>query len=160
MYKITWTAQKVIYATFGAFLSFTADVHNAMIGLLICILADTITGFWAASYRGQIRQSARLGAFVKKIISYFSAGLLVLVVEKMVFPSYMLDMELTKLVFMSCALLEVYSCFENLGDITGLRIFKIITQFSVKKIGEKVGLDISELSKGRKGEKRKMEKDL
>ena len=150
MYRITWTAQKVVYAVFGMFLSFTADVHNAMIGLLICILADTITGFWAASYRGQIRQSARLGAFVKKIISYFSAGLLVLVAEKMIFPSYMLDMELTKLVFMSCALLEVYSVFENLGDITGLRIFKIITQFSVKKIGEKVGMDISGLANGKK----------
>jgi hypothetical protein len=48
---------------------------------------------------------------------------------------------------MSCALLEVYSVFENLGDITGLRIFKIITQFSVKKIGEKIGLDVSELAK-------------
>ena len=68
----------------------------------------------------------------------------------MVFPSYMLDMELTKLVFMSCALLEVYSVFENLGDITGLRIFKIITQFSVKKIGEKVGMDISGLANGKK----------
>lgn len=147
MYRVSWTSQKIVYAVFGAFLSFTADVHNAMIGLLICILADTITGFWAAPYRGQIRESARLSKFVKKIISYFAAGLVVLVAEKMVFPSYMLDMELTRLVFMSCALLEVYSVFENLGDITGLRIFKIITQFSVKKIGEKIGLDVSELAK-------------
>lgn len=160
MYKITWTSQKIVYAVFGAFLSFTADVHNAMIGLLICILVDTLTGFWAAPYRGQIRESAKLSGFVKKIISYFSAGLLVLVAEKMIFPSYMSDMELTKLVFMSCALLEIYSCFENLGDITGLRIFKIITQFSVKKIGEKVGLDISELSKGKKREKKKVEKTI
>ena len=68
----------------------------------------------------------------------------------MVFPSYMLDMELTRLVFMSCALLEVYSVFENLGDITGLRIFKIITQFSVRKISEKVGMDVSELANGKK----------
>lgn len=160
MYRVSWTSQKIVYATFGAFLSFTADVHNAMAGLLICVLADTLTGFWAAPYRGQIRESARLSGFVKKLISYFSAGLLVLVAEKMVFPSYMLDMELTRLVFMSCALLEVYSVFENLGDITGLRIFKIITQFSVKKIGEKIGLDVSDLAKGRKGEKKKMEKDL
>lgn len=150
MYRVSWTSQKIVYATFGAFLSFTADVHNAMIGLLICILADTITGFWAAPYRGQIRESARLSRFVKKIISYFSAGLLVLVAEKMIFPSYMLDMELTRLVFMSCALLEVYSVFENLGDITGLRIFKIITQFSLRKISEKVGMDMSELANGKK----------
>jgi len=150
MYKITWTSQKIVYAVCGAFLSFTADVHNAMAGLLICILADTLTGFWAAPYRGQIRQSARLGAFVKKIISYFLAGLLVLVAEKLIFPSYMYGAEITKLVFMSCALLEVYSVFENLGDITGLRIFKIITQFSIRKISEKVGMDISELANGKK----------
>lgn len=150
MYRIAWNSQKIVYAIWGAFLSFTTDVHNAMIGLLICILADTVTGFMAAPYRGQIRQSARLGAFVKKIISYFLAGLLVLVAEKMIFPSYMYGAEITKLVFMSCALLEVYSVFENLGDITGLRIFKIITQFSVRKISEKVGMDISELANGKK----------
>lgn len=150
MYKIAWSSQKIVYAVWGAFLSFTTDVHNAMIGLLICILADTVTGFMAAPYRGQIRESARLGAFVKKIISYFLAGILVLVAEKMIFPSYMYGAEITKLVFMSCALLEVYSVFENLGDITGLRIFKIITQFSIRKISEKVGMDMSELANGEK----------
>ena len=154
MYKIAWTSQKIVYAVIGAILSFTADVHNAMIGLLICVLVDTITGFWAASYRGQIRESAKLSRFVKKIISYFSAGMLVLVAEKMIFPSYMSDMELTRLVFMSCALLEIYSCFENLGDITGLRIFRVITQFSIRKISEKVGMDMSELGKRRKHEKK------
>ena len=154
MYKITWTSQKIVYAVIGAFLSFTADVHNAMVGLLICVLADTVTGFWAASYRGQIRESAKLGNFVKKIISYFGAGLLVLVGEKMVFPSYATGMELTRLVFMSCALLEIYSVTENLYDITGLRIFRIITQFSLKKIGEKVGLDLGEITKGGKSGKK------
>lgn len=150
MYKIAWSSQKIVYAVWGAFLSFTTDVHNAMVGLLICILADTVTGFMAAPYRGQIRESARLGAFVKKIISYFLAGILVLVAEKMIFPSYMDGAEITRLVFMSCALLEVYSVFENLGDITGLRIFKIITQFSIRKISEKVGMDMSELANGKK----------
>lgn len=147
MYKIAWTSQKIVYAVIGAFLSFTSDVHNAMVGLLICVLMDTITGFWAAPHRGQVRESAKLSGFVKKIISYFTAGLLVLVAEKMIFPSYMIGAEITRLVFMSCALLEVYSCFENLGDITGLRIFRIITQFSLRKISEKVGMDMSELAK-------------
>lgn len=155
MYRIAWSSQKVVYALWGAFISFTQGVHNAMIALLICILADTITGFIAAPHRGQVRKSARLGAFVGKIISYFLAGLLVFIVEQWTFPSYMSGTELTKLVFMACAMLEVYSVFENLGDITGLRIFKIITQFSIKKISEKVGMDVSELA----GKDKKVEKN-
>ena len=45
-----------------------------MIGLLLCIAIDTITGFIAAPYRGQIRESAKLSRVVMKVITYFAAA--------------------------------------------------------------------------------------
>ena len=72
MYKVTWTLNKGIYAVGGAVYIFTQDIHSAMIGLLICIGIDTITGFISAPYRGQIRESAKLSRVVMKIITYFS----------------------------------------------------------------------------------------
>lgn len=143
MYRIAWTSKKVLWALWGALVSFTQEVHTAMLGLLICIVVDTITGFIAASKRGQRRTSARLSNIVKKIITYFSSALLLLVVEKLVFPTYVSDgMQLARMAFGAFAMIEVYSVLENLRDITGYRIFEIITQFSLRKFKEKTGIDV------------------
>lgn len=142
MYKIAWTSQKAFYAAWGALVSFTQEVHTAMLGLLICIVFDTVTGFIAAPHRGEIRKSAKLSNVVKKIITYFSSALLLLIVEKMVFPTYVgSGMELARMAFGAFAMIEVYSCAENLRDITKLRIFEVITQMSFKRIQEKTGID-------------------
>ncbi len=155
MYTINWSMQKIVYATFGALVSFTADVHTAMLGLLICIVVDTITGFIAAPYRGERRESRKLNNLVKKIITYFSAALLLLVVEKLVFPTYLVnEIQLARIAFMVFSMLEVYSCAENARDITGLRIFEIITQLSVRKIQEKTGIDIGAVAKETQGRKK------
>lgn len=143
MYRIAWTTQKGLWALFGAIVSFTEEVHTAMLGLLICICADTITGFIAAPKRGQIRNSAKLSNVVKKIITYFASALLLLVVEKLVFPTYVSNgMQLARMAFGAFAMIEIYSCFENLRDITGYRIFEVITQFSLKKFKETTGIDV------------------
>lgn len=150
MYRVAWTSQKGLWALFGAIVSFTQEVHNAMLGLLICVVADTITGIIAAPYRGQIRNSAKLSNVVKKIITYFASALLLLVVEKLVFPTYISDgMQLARMAFGAFALIEVYSVAENLRDITGLRIFEVITQFSLKKFKEKTGMDIKPKKRGK-----------
>ena len=150
MYRVAWTSQKGLWALFGAIVSFTQEVHNAMLGLLICVVADTITGIIAGPYRGQIRNSAKLSNVVKKIITYFASALLLLVVEKLVFPTYISDgMQLARMAFGAFALIEVYSVAENLRDITGLRIFEVITQFSLKKFKEKTGMDIKPKKRGK-----------
>lgn len=150
MYRVAWTSQKGLWALFGAIISFTEEVHTAMLGLVICVCVDTITGFIAAPYRGQIRNSAKLSNVVKKIITYFASALLLLVVEKLVFPTYISDgMQLARMAFGAFALIEVYSVAENLRDITGLRIFEVITQFSLKKFKEKTGMDIKPKKRGK-----------
>lgn len=148
MYKITWTSSKAWYAVWGAVFSFTQNIHTAMIGLLICMLIDTITGFVAAPYRGQRRESSRLSRIVVKTITYFVAAISLHVAENMVLPTYVAGtLELSRMAFTIFCALEIYSTMENLRDITGLRAFDILTMNFKKKVEESVGVEIPEEKK-------------
>lgn len=141
MYKIAWTFNKGVYAIGGAILSFTQNIHSAMIGLLICIGIDTITGLIAAPYRGQIRESSKLSKVVLKIITYFISAISLHVAENMVLPTYVAGtLELSRMAFTVFCVLEVYSIFENLRDITGFRAFEVLTLNFQKKIEESTGI--------------------
>lgn len=148
MYKITLTPSKAIYAVWGAIISFTQNIHGAMLGLLLCMAIDTITGFIAAPYRGQMRESQKLSRFVLKIITYFTAAIMLHIAEMMVLPTYVAGtLELARMAFTIFCALEIYSTCENLRDITGLRAFDIITLNFKKKIEESVGVEIPKTRK-------------
>lgn len=150
MYKVTWSSSKAIYAVGGAIVSFTQNIHSAMIGLLICIAIDTISGLIAAPYRGQRRESAKLSKVVLKIITYFTAAITLHVAEMMVLPTYVAGtLELSRMAFTVFCVLEIYSICENLRDITGLRAFDILTLNFKKKIEDSVGVEIPEKTKGK-----------
>lgn len=145
MYKITWTLPKVVYGVTGAVVSLTNNIQTAMVGLLICMVADTITGLIAAPYRQQRRNSASLRKVVPKMITYLSAGLLAHICEIMVFPSWASgSLEIGRIVFSFFAGIEVMSCFENLKDITGFRAFDILTLNFKKQIEDKIGIELPE----------------
>lgn len=148
MYKVSWTSSKVIYSVAGAILSFTQSIHSAMIGLLICMAIDTLTGFIAAPYRGELRESAKLSRFVTKIITYFASAITLHVAETMVLPSYVAGtLELSRMAMTIFCVLEIYSTCENLRDITGLRAFDILTLNFKKKVEESVGIEIPKQKK-------------
>lgn len=150
MYRVSWTFNKGIYAVGGAIYSFTQDIHSAMVGLLLCMCIDTITGFVAAPYRGQIRESAKLSRLVLKIITYFSAAIALHVAEMMVLPTYVAGtIELARMAFTVFCALEIYSICENLRDITGLKAFDILTMNFKKKVEESVGIEIPKQRKRR-----------
>lgn len=143
MYKITWNSSKGIYALWGVLVSFTQQIHTAMLGLLLCIIIDTITGFIAASYRGQIRESSKLSRVVIKISTYFISAISLHITETLILPSYFSgSLELARMAFTVFSALEIYSICENLRDITGLRAFDILTMNFKKKIEEKTGVEI------------------
>lgn len=143
MYKVTWSSSKAFYAIWGAVVSFTQDIHSAMIGLLICIAVDTITGFISAPYRGQLRESAKLSRVVLKIITYFASAITLHVAENMVLPTYLAGtLQLSRMAFTIFSALEIYSICENLRDITGLKAFDILTMNFQKKVEESVGVKI------------------
>ena len=148
MYKVSWTSSKVIYSVAGAILSFTQSIHSAMIGLLICMAIDTLTGFIAAPYRGELRESAKLSRFVTKIITYFASAITLHVAEMMVLPTYVAGtLELSRMAMTIFCVLEIYSTCENLRDITGLRAFDILTLNFKKKVEESVGIEIPKQKK-------------
>lgn len=143
MYRVTWTLNKGIYAVGGAIYSFTQDIHSAMIGLLLCIAIDTITGFIAAPYRGQMRESAKLSRVVMKVITYFAAAILLHIAENMVLPTYVAGtLELSRMAFTIFSALEIYSTFENMYCITGLKAFRILTMNFKRKVEQSVGVNI------------------
>lgn len=143
MYKVTWSSSKAIYAVWGAIFSFTQNIHSAMIGLLLCITIDTITGFIAAPYRNQRRESSKLSRIVLKIITYFIAAITLHVAEMMVLPTYVAGtLELSRMAFTVFCALEIYSIIENLRDITGLKAFDVLTMNFKKKVEESTGIEI------------------
>lgn len=143
MYKVTWTSSKVIYSIGGAIISFTQDIHSAMVGLLLCIIIDTLTGFIAAPYRNQKRESSKLSRVVLKVITYFVCAITLHIAEMMVLPSYFAGtLELSRMAFTVFSALEIYSIIENLRDITGLRAFDILTMNFKKKVEESTGIKI------------------
>lgn len=151
MYKVTWSSSKVLYSVGGAIFSFTQNIHTAMLGLLLCIVIDTVTGFVAAPYRGQIRESAKLSRVVMKVITYFAAAITLHVAEMMVLPTYIAGtLELSRMAFTVFCALEIYSIMENLRDITGLRAFDILTMNFKKKVEESVGVEVPKPRKGKK----------
>ncbi len=158
MYKVTWSSSKVIYAVWGAIFSFTQNIHTAMIGLLLCIAIDTITGFIAAPYRGQLRESAKLSRVVLKIITYFVAAITLHVAETMVLPTYVAGtLELSRMAFTVFCALEIYSILENLRDITKLRAFDLLTMNFKKKVEESVGVNIPKpREKGKYGKEKRV----
>ena len=151
MYKVSWTSSKVIYSVGGAILSFTQSIHSAMIGLLICMAIDTLTGFIAAPYRGELRESAKLSRFVTKIITYFASAITLHVAEIFILPTYVAGtLELSRMAMTLFATLEIYSVLENLRDITGLRAFNILTLNFKKKLEDSTGLTIPRPTKQKK----------
>lgn len=148
MYKVSWTLNKSIYAVGGAIFSFTQDIHKAMMGLLFCMAIDTITGMWAAPFRGQKRESQKLSRVVLKIITYFTAAIALHVTEMLVLPTYVAGtLELARMAFTIFAALEIYSTCENLYDITGLKAFRLLTLNFKKKVEESVGIEIPKQKK-------------
>ena len=132
----------------GAIFSFTQNIHSAMIGLLICMAIDTVTGFIAAPYRGQLRESAKLSKLVLKIITYFTAAITLHIAEMMVLPTYVAGtLELSRMAFTVFCALEIYSTCENLRDITGLKAFDIITLNFKHKVEESTGIKIPKKGK-------------
>lgn len=142
MYRIHWTASKVFYASASLLWGFTQEIHHAVLGLFVLLCIDTVTGFVAAPYRGQKRTSRGLSRFIQKTITYMVAVFSAFVAEKLTFPSYAQGVELAYWVALAIDGVELLSIFENLYDITGLRVFQFLTQLSFKKISEKIGMEI------------------
>jgi phage-related holin len=121
-------------------LTFLEPVGVLVLWLFIFVFVDLATGIIASLKEGKYMTSSGLRKTAEKFFYYFLSIFLVEGMDK-----YMIGWgEMTKI--FSCLLcgVEFYSILENFYRITGHRSFKILTQFTIKKIEEHTGVKIDE----------------
>ena len=129
------------YMTAGI-IGFFEPINVLILWVLIFILVDMITGIWASIREGKIISSHGMQRTVIKFLMYSTAVILLQGID-----AYMLTFFECYLAKIGCTIIcgiELYSVFENCYRITENEVFKILTQFTVKKIEEKTGVDINE----------------
>lgn len=116
--------EKIIVASLAAL----APIHPIMISVGFLILADLITGIWAAKKRGEKVSSAAMRRTVSKIFIYQ-----MVIIGGFVLETYLLGglIPVSKIAAGVIGLVEFKSMLENSGHIVGDDIFKMI----LKKIG-------------------------
>lgn len=123
-------------------MAFFEPLWVLMLWFFIFIACDTITGISAAIKERQIIESNKLRKSVKKLCMYCMTIVLVHSID-----SYMIivvDLGLAKICASIICGIELYSIFENCYRLTGNRVFKILTQFTLKKIENETGINIEE----------------
>ena len=121
-------------------IGFLEPLWVLMLWFLIFISCDAITGISASIKEGQIITSHKLQKTIKKLVMYCMAIILMHSID--VYMITLIDLGLAKICASIICGIELYSIFENCYRITGNRVFKVLTQFTVKKIKNEVGVDI------------------
>ena len=126
----------------ASFLSFFEPIGVTIIWMLIFIVADMITGIYAAYCTGHQITSHKMQRTVIKFIMYSGAIILL-----QGFDVYMITFAALDLAQIGATIIcgiELYSIFENCYRATGNAAFKLLTQFTSKKIenatGEKIDI--------------------
>ena len=131
---------KLCSYTIMSIISFLEPINTLILWLLIFIFVDMITGIWASIKEGKIITSHGLQKTVVKFLMYSISVILLQGID-----TYMLTFLECYLARIGCTIIcgiELYSIFENCYRITGNYVFKILTQFTVKKIKDNIGIDI------------------
>jgi phage-related holin len=143
-----------------ATIAFLEPINVLFLWLLIFIMVDFISGIYASLIEGNFVTSHKMQKTVIKFVMYSTALFLLHGIDV-----YMITFAKLYLARIGCTLIcgiELYSIFENCYRITGNPVFKILTQFTLKKIEENTGVSKDELiheikkpvRKGRKANER------
>lgn len=111
--------QKIALASLAAL----APIRAVLISVGFLILADLVTGMWAAKKRGEKISSAAMRRTVSKMFIYEMA-----VIGGFLLETYLLNnvMPVTKIVAGTIGLVEFKSMLENSDQIVGGNIFKAV----------------------------------
>ena len=123
-------------------LGFLEPLGVLILWLLIFIVVDLITGVHASLIEGKRISSHGLQKTVLKFVMYSMAVFLLQGIDQ-----YMIVCANCGLANIGATIIcgiELYSVFENCYRITGNKVFKILTQFTLKKIKDETGIDIEE----------------
>lgn len=104
-------------------LAILAPAKALIISVGFLILADLITGIWAALKRGEKIRSAAMRRTISKMVVYNLA-----VISGFLVETYMLEgfMPVSKIVASVIGLVELKSVLENANTILGQDLFKLV----------------------------------
>lgn len=127
---------------FAAIMGFLEPLWVMMLWFLIFIMVDFVSGIYASWVEGQLITSHKMQKTVIKFIMYSTAIFLLHGIDV-----YMISFTKLYLARIGATLIcgiELYSVFENCYRITGNAVFKVLTQFTMKKIKEQTGVELDD----------------
>lgn len=136
-----------------AIIGFLEPIGVLFLWLLIFIMVDFVSGIYASLVEGKIITSYKMQKTVIKFIMYSTSIFLLRGIDVYMLP--FVDLYLARI---GCTLIcgiELYSIFENCYRITGNNVFKVLTQFTLRKIEENTGVRANELARKNKKSVRK-----
>lgn len=136
----------VLYALWTAGITFLAPIGWWLCACAYMVIADFITGCWAARKRGEMWKSSKFRDSIYKCGSYMFVIICSRVLEG-VLPSWTESAELARLFAGAIVGIEFYSVLENFYKATGNRVFYVLTQITSKKLKDITGEEL-------KGEKK------
>lgn len=144
---------KIWAYSFAAIMGFLEPLWVILLWFLIFIMVDFITGVYASLIEGQQITSNKMQKTVIKFITYSTAIFLLHGIDV-----YLISFTKLYLARIGATLIcgiELYSVFENMYRATGNQVFKILTQFTLKKIEEQTGVNAHEFIEDNKESVRK-----
>ena len=123
-----------------ALMGFFEPLEILILWMLIFIISDMITGIHASWTEGKPIQSWKLQKTVHKFLLYTMTIILLEGLDKYLFD--LMDLHLANIGATIICGIELYSILENCYRVTGNVVFRILTQFTLKKIGDETGVEL------------------
>lgn len=121
-----------------ATMGFLEPISVLFLWLLIFILVDFITGIYASLIEGNYVTSQKMQKTVVKFIMYATSVFLLHGIDIYMLP--FVDLYIARIGCTIICGIELYSIFENMYRVTGNEVFRILTQFTLKKIEQQTGV--------------------
>ena len=123
-------------------MAFMEPLWVLMLWFFIFIACDFITGISASIKEGKIITSNKMSRTVKKLLMYSMVIVLVHAIDKDMLT--IVDLGLARICATIICGIELYSILENCYRLTGNAVFRVLTQFALKKIENETGVNLEE----------------
>ena len=136
---------KVWAYSIASIIGFLEPLWVLMLWFFIFIACDFVTGISASIKERKIITSNKLSRTIKKLLMYSMVIVLVHAIDKDMIV--WVDLGLARICATIICGIELYSILENCYRLTVNQVFKVLTQFTLKKIEGETGFNIKEKEK-------------
>lgn len=124
----------------SSLMAFFEPIEILVLWMLIFIVSDMITGIHASLTEGNPIQSCKMQKTVHKFLLYSMTIVLLEGLDRYLFD--LMDLHLANIGATIICGIELWSIMENCYRITGNRVFKVLTQFTLKRIKDETGVEL------------------